>query len=120
MGCAGVVPLLELFGDARNGADERAGVGVLRTFHHVDGVAELDNLALIHDRNAVGDVFYHGQIVCDEDHRQVHGAHEPGQEIEDLGLDGHVEGRDGFVGDDDLGLEGEGPGDGNALSLAAL
>jgi hypothetical protein len=50
---------------------------------------------------------------------EVHLAHELREEVEDLRLDGDIEGGDGFVGDDDLGLEGEGAGDGDALALAA-
>ena len=41
------------------------------------------------------------------------------EEVEDLGLDGDVEGGDGFVGDDEFRLWGEGAGDGDALALAA-
>ena len=40
-------------------------------------------------------------------------------QVEDLGLDGDVEGRDGLVGHDQLGIEGEGPGQADALALAA-
>ena len=41
------------------------------------------------------------------------------EQVENLGLDGDVEGGDGFVGDDDAGVEHEGAGDGDALALAA-
>ena len=41
------------------------------------------------------------------------------EEIEHLGLDGDVEGRDRFVGDDEFRVDGEGPGDPDALSLTA-
>lgn len=34
-------------------------------------------------------------------------------------MDGDVEGGDGFVGEDEFGLRGEGAGDGDALALAA-
>ena len=40
-------------------------------------------------------------------------------QIEDLGAYGDVEGGDGFVGDDETGVEGEGAGNADALALAA-
>ncbi len=47
----------------RDRAEEGAGVLVLRAFHDVEGGPELDDLAAIHDGDAVGDVFHHGEIV---------------------------------------------------------
>ncbi len=41
------------------------------------------------------------------------------QEIEGGGLDGDVEGGDGFVADEEVGAAGEGAGNGDALLLAA-
>ena len=41
------------------------------------------------------------------------------EQLDDLGLDRDVEGGDRLVGDDELGLEREGAGDGDALALAA-
>ena len=90
--------------DARDGAEERARVGMLRAFHDVEGRADFDDFALIHHRDAVGDVFHDGQVVGDKDEREVETADEIGEEIQDLRLDGDVEGGDGFVGDDDLGI----------------
>ena len=40
-------------------------------------------------------------------------------EVDDLRLDGDVEGGDGFVADDEVGAGGEGAGDADALALAA-
>ena len=64
-------------------------------------------------------MFHDGEVVRDEDQREIERANEVGEEVEDLRLDGDVEGGDGFVGDDDLGVEGEGAGDGDALTLSA-
>ena len=41
------------------------------------------------------------------------------EQIDDLGLDRDVEGGHGLVTDDQLGIEGEGPGDADTLALAA-
>lgn len=40
------------------------------------------------------------------------------QQVDDLGLHRNVEGRDGLVGHDEVGLDGERPGDVDALTLA--
>ena len=40
------------------------------------------------------------------------------QEVQDLGLNAHVEGGDRLVTDKELGLEGEGAGDSDSLALA--
>src|SRR5262245_39142729 len=42
-----------------------------------------------------------------------------GEQVQDLGLDRDVERADGFVSDDELGLERQRPGDANALPLPA-
>ena len=41
------------------------------------------------------------------------------EQIDDLSADADVEGGDGFVGDDELGTQGEGTGDADALALSA-
>ncbi len=50
---------------------------------------------------------------------EVEFVDEVGDQVEDLGADGDVEGADWFVGDEDSGAGGEGAGDGDALALAA-
>ena len=41
------------------------------------------------------------------------------QHIDHLGLNGHVQGGDGLVADDELGIDRQGAGDADALALAA-
>ena len=41
------------------------------------------------------------------------------QEIQNLGLNGNVEGRDGFIGNDDLRLQGKRACNADPLTLAA-
>ena len=50
---------------------------------------------------------------------EIVGAADVFQKIEDLGLNGYVEGGGGFVGDEELGAVDEGHGDEDALTLAA-
>ncbi len=62
---------------------------------------------------------YHGQVVCDEQVRQVELRLQILEQVDDLGLDRHVERRHRFVADDQLGPQRERAGDPDALALAA-
>jgi len=62
---------------------------------------------------------HHGQAVADEQHRQVQGCLQVGQQVQDLGLDRHVQRRHRHVADDHLRFEHECAGDGDPLALAA-
>ena len=41
------------------------------------------------------------------------------QKLQNLGLNGHVQGRNRLVADNQLGIDGQGPGDADSLPLAA-
>ena len=81
--------------------------------------ADLDQLAAVEDGDPVGEVADHGEVVADE---QVGDAAIPlqvEQEVENGGLDRDVQRRGRLVEDDQLGLAGERPRDGDALALPA-
>ena len=80
---------------------------------------ELDHLAQVHDRDAVGDVAHHQQVVGDEEVGQAHLLLQLAKHVDDLRLNGHVKGGDGLVADDELGVHGQGAGDADALALTA-
>ena len=86
----------------------------------VEGVgrAELGHAAQVHHGDAVGQVADHGQVVGDEEVGEAVGALQLGQQVDHLALDGDVEGGHGLVAHDQAGLEGERPGDADALALA--
>ena len=42
------------------------------------------------------------------------------QQVQHLGLDGHIQGGDGLVADDELGPQGKGPGDAHTLAAATV
>ena len=71
-----------------------------RVVHDVLRLSELHDPAEIHDGDAVGDVAHHGQVVRDEDHCQLELAHQALEQVENLRLDGDVEGRNRFVCED--------------------
>jgi hypothetical protein len=81
--------------------------------------AKLNNFPKVHDRNAIADILDNAQIVRDKDHRQGEIALQLLKQIEHLGLNGDIKGRDRLIGDDELGIAGEGPCNADALTLAA-
>ena len=101
------------------GVDQRAGVGLLRAGEHLLGRPLLHHLALAHHHHAVGDGADDREVVRDEEHGEAEALLEIGQQVEDLGADGDIEGGNGLVEDDQLRPGDEGAGDGEALALAA-
>ena len=95
----------------------RVGVHGLAVERRVLG--ELDDASQVHDGHAVGDVAHDGEVVGDEQVGEPELALQLLQQVDDLRPDGDVEGADGLVADDEVGLHGERPGDADALALAA-
>ncbi len=103
----------------RHRRKQRLGVGVqgLAVELVVDG--ELDDATQVHHGDPVGDVAHDREIVGDEQVGQAELPLELLQQVDDLRADRHVEGADGLVADDEVGLDRERPGDADALALAA-
>ena len=78
----------------------------------------LAHLAEVHDGDAVADVLDDGQVVGDEHERQAVALLEVLEQVQHLGLDAHVEGRDRLVADDQRRVEHERAGDRDALALS--
>ena len=79
----------------------------------------LDEQPALHDRDAVAEVGDDAEVVRHEQHRHVALGLQVAQQIEHLGLHRHVERRGGLVGDDQVGVGRDGPGDQHALRHAA-
>ena len=79
----------------------------------------LDDAPDIHHGDPFADVLDHAQVVRDEEIREPEPVLQFEQEVEDLGLDRHVQRRHGLVGDDQAGDSGQGTGDADALALPA-
>ena len=101
------------------GAQQFHRVGVTGVGEDRFGRAALDDLAVTHHADPVGDAAHDTQIVGDEQHRHVLGRLQPGKEFEDLGLDGDVERGGGFVCDQQIGAIGQRHGDHHPLPLPA-
>ena len=103
----------------RDGFEQFAGVSVPGAIKDFLGFTILDDFPLIHHSDVIRNVADHREVVGDEDHGEAEFSAQLAQQVEDLGLDGDVEGGDRFVGDDQFRLRGEGAGDGDPLALAA-
>ncbi len=77
------------------------------------------DLSVAEYRHPVRHVAYDGEVVGDEQVAEAEFSLQVLQEVEDLGLDGEVQGASGFVADDDVGFEDQGTCDGDALALSA-
>ena len=87
----------------------------------VEGLAigDLDDAAEVHHGDAVRHLAHDRQVVGDEDVGDAELVLQVLQQVDDLRLDRHVERRHRLVADHDLGTQGDGAGDADALSLAA-
>ena len=103
----------------RNRRQQRHRVRVPRLGVQLVPVGEFDDLTQVHDRHLVADVPDHGQVVRDHHVGQAQLVLQVLEQVDDLRLDRHVEGAHRFVGHDQLGPQGQGPGDPDALPLAA-
>src|SRR3954468_8674220 len=108
-----------LFGvEFRHGGDKRAGVGMARVVHDFGGLTGLHNPAEVHDKDSLADVLDDGEIVRNEKIREAEPRLQVLQEINDLRLDGNVEGTDRFITDNQFWFDGEGSGNPDSLALA--
>ena len=108
----------ERFGHGDRG-QERDRVRMPRLGVQLVPAGHLDDLAEVHDRNPVADVPDHGQVVRDHHVGQAQLFLQILEQVDDLGLDRHVQRGNRLVGDDQLGPQRERAGNPDALPLAA-
>ena len=82
-------------------------------------VRQLYHFTKIHNGDSVGNVTDHQKIMGDEQVGQAHLVLEFIKHIDDLGLDGHVQGGHRLVANHKLGVHCHSPGNADALPLAA-
>src|SRR5699024_12615834 len=88
----------------------------------VDALADrrlFDHGAELHDRDLVGDLGDHTHVVRDEHDTHPAVPLQFGEQVEDLGLGGHVQGGGRLVGDEYPWSAGQGHRDHDALAHAA-
>jgi hypothetical protein len=82
-------------------------------------IAELDEFTAVHHRNPMTNMPDDSNIMADKDNRQIELYLQSHQKIDNLSLQGDIEGRDGFIRHDYLWLHCKSAGNTNPLSLAA-
>src|SRR5699024_12186240 len=92
------------------------GVGVPCVVEDLLHGAVLHDLACVHDGHAVGHVRHNTQVVGDVDDRHAQLLLQLTDQLQNLGLDGHIQGGGGLVADQHLGLAGRRNGDDHALA----
>ncbi len=102
-----------------DGRQQRLGVRMARPEIDLLGVALLDDPAQVHHGDPVADVAHDRQVVGDEEEGQPEPGLEVGEEVDDLGLGGHVQRAHRFVAHEEPGPGGERPGDGDPLALTS-
>ena len=105
--------------ELRERAKECFGVRVLGVLEELEDGGLLDDLAGVHDGNVVGGLGDDAHVVRDDDHRHLVFLAQALEQVEDLGLDRHVERGRRLVGDQQLRVAGERDGDHHALAHAA-
>ena len=98
---------------------QRARVAVLRLGEQRLRRRGFDDTAGVHDGDAIGVAGHDTQVVGDEDDAHLVLVAQLIDEVEDLHLRRHVQGRRGLVRDEDARLAHEGHGDHDALAHAA-
>ncbi len=81
--------------------------------------ANLDDSAEIHDPDPIAHGGDHTQVMGDEQIGEADLGLKSGQQVEDVGLDRHVEGGHHLVAQEQLRIDRHGPGDVDPLSLAS-
>src|SRR5207248_135824 len=110
---------LPLARDHRHRGQERLCVGVARVGEELMLWRHLDQVPEVQDCYAIGDMPHHAEVVRDQDVSEMQGVSQIREQIQDLGLDRHVEGAHGFVENQELRLDREGARDADPLPLSA-
>ena len=85
----------------------------------IEGIAigDLDDPPQVHDRDPIGYVLDHSEVVSYEQQRQVEFRLQFRQKVQDLGLDRDVEGRHWLIGHNQTRPKNESTGNANPLAL---
>ena len=113
------VQSIQICTDLGDRADESLGIGVQRMGEDSARRGHFNDLTGVHDSHTLGDVCDEAEIVGDHQDGHAHLLLDVPEQFNDLGLDGDIEGGRGLVGDEELGLGGQGHGDHDALLHAA-
>ena len=100
-----------------DGGEENLRVGMLGGGKDLFAGADFYDLSKMHDRHARRKIPDHGQVVGDEEISEVELFLQADQEVDDLRLDRNVEGGDGLVANNEIGIQGQCPRNPDPLPL---
>ena len=101
------------------GRQEVLGIGMLGIGKELVSWRQLDQGSLVEDGDPLGKVSDHCQIMGDKEVRKVKFLLQVCQKLQNLGLNGHIQGRCRLVTDHKLGTADYGTSNANPLALAA-
>lgn len=96
--------VLTMLFDSRNGVDKGVRVFGLGMGKYFVGSSALDNLSFLHHHDTVGEEFDYRKVVSDKEVSVIVLSFEVVEEVEYLGLDADIEGRDTLVAHYQFGL----------------
>ncbi len=85
----------------------------------VSALAQLDDPSCIHHHDVVTVLGHHAEIMGDQDDGRFELVLQPVDEVQDLGLNGHVQGSRGLVGNQEVRVQRKGHGDHGPLAHSA-
>ena len=100
-------------------ASSRCVYGCCGIAEHLLAGALLDQPAVVEHRDPVGEQVDDGEVVADEQRREAEPGLQLGEQLEHPRLHRDVQRGGRLVGDQQLGVQGEGPGEAGALALPA-
>ena len=103
----------------RDGAQQSLRIRMSGRTKDIGLTAELDQIARVHDGDAIGNVRDHGEIVRNEKHRQSKFLAQIVEQIENLLLDGDIKRGSRLVGNQQLRTIDNGHGNHDALAHAS-
>lgn len=101
------------------GGQKRLGVGMHRMGKQLLRRRFLHQMAQIHYAHAVGDILHHAHVVGDEQVGQPALLLQILHQVDDLGLNGHIQRGDRLIAHDHLGVQNHRPRQTDALPLTA-
>ena len=94
-------PFDDRVGD-RDSRKERLGIWMQRLVEKFFLRSQLYHLAQVHNRSAVRDMPHHAQVMGDKQIRQPKLLLQLFEQVDNLGLDGDIQGRDGLITNDQI------------------
>ena len=105
--------------ELRHRTQQADGVRMFRQPQQAGDIGLLDDAAAVHHRDLVGEFRHHAEVVGDQQDRHAGLLAQLAQQVQDLRLNGDIEGSRRLVGDQEARVAGQRHGDHHPLAHAA-